>query len=168
MASRSLAEQHGANRRDFYFVTEDVAGLERVARAAAEALSFPLAIERRSLAEVAPIILPYLKDRPESLNRYPDGISGNHFFQKDVEAIHLPPFVEMVKIPSESEGEFMAPICQNEEGFRPITANTELPYANERLISTSSEDSTNYYMPATRPCQIDDKPHHHEQLCPFD
>src|SRR4051794_1286696 len=37
-----LAEQHGANRRDFYFVTEDVAGLERIARAAAEALSFPL------------------------------------------------------------------------------------------------------------------------------
>ena len=53
-----LAEQHGANRRDFYFVTEDVAGLERIARAAAEALSFPLAIERRGLAEVAPIILP--------------------------------------------------------------------------------------------------------------
>ena len=50
-----LAEQHGANRRDFYFVTEDVAGLERIA---AEALSFPLAIERRGLAEVAPIILP--------------------------------------------------------------------------------------------------------------
>src|SRR5215204_300980 len=32
-----LAEQHGANRRDFYFVTEDVASLERIARAAAEA-----------------------------------------------------------------------------------------------------------------------------------
>ncbi|WP_018261689.1 hypothetical protein [Methylobacterium sp. WSM2598] len=53
-----LAEQHGANRRDFYFVTEDVAGLERIARAAAEALSFPLAIERRRLADVAPTILP--------------------------------------------------------------------------------------------------------------
>ena len=53
-----LAEQHGANRRDFYFVTEDVSGLEGIARAAAEALSFPLAIERRRLAEVAPTILP--------------------------------------------------------------------------------------------------------------
>jgi hypothetical protein len=53
-----LAEQHGANRRDFYFVTEDIAGLEGIARAVAEALSFALAIERRSLAEVAPIILP--------------------------------------------------------------------------------------------------------------
>ncbi|GJE52162.1 hypothetical protein GOFOIKOB_5230 [Methylobacterium tardum] len=53
-----LAEQHGANRRDFYFVTEDVAGVERIAYAAAEALFFPLAIERRCLAEVAPIIVP--------------------------------------------------------------------------------------------------------------
>jgi hypothetical protein len=53
-----LAEQHGANRRDFYFVTEDVAGLEQVARATAEALSFPLIIERHRLSEVAPIILP--------------------------------------------------------------------------------------------------------------
>lgn len=53
-----LAEQHGANRRDFYFVTEDVAGLERVARAAAVALSFPLAIEQHSLADVAPLIVP--------------------------------------------------------------------------------------------------------------
>jgi hypothetical protein len=53
-----LAEQHGANRRDFYFVTEDAAALERIARAAAHALSFPLVIEHRTLAEVAPIILP--------------------------------------------------------------------------------------------------------------
>jgi hypothetical protein len=53
-----LAEQHGANRRDFYFATEDVAGLERIARAAADALSFPLEIERLAVAEVAPTILP--------------------------------------------------------------------------------------------------------------
>lgn len=53
-----LAEQHGASRRDFYFVTEDVAGLERISHAAAEALFFPLAVERRRFSEVAPIILP--------------------------------------------------------------------------------------------------------------
>lgn len=34
--------------------------------------------------EVAPYLLPYLKDRPLSLNRYPDGISGKMFLQKDV------------------------------------------------------------------------------------
>ena len=34
--------------------------------------------------QVAPYILPYLKDRPQSLNRYPNGINGKSFYQKDV------------------------------------------------------------------------------------
>jgi hypothetical protein len=53
-----VAEQHGEGRRDFYFVTEDAAGFERIARAAANASGFPLTIERYRLAELAPIILP--------------------------------------------------------------------------------------------------------------
>lgn len=53
-----LAEQHGENRRDFYFASEDPAGLEQIARKAAKALSFPLTIVRCSLADTAPTILP--------------------------------------------------------------------------------------------------------------
>lgn len=34
--------------------------------------------------QVAPYILPYLKDRPQSLNRHPNGIDGKSFYQKDV------------------------------------------------------------------------------------
>jgi bifunctional non-homologous end joining protein LigD len=34
--------------------------------------------------QVAPVILPYLKDRPQSLNRFPNGIHGKSFYQKDV------------------------------------------------------------------------------------
>lgn len=34
--------------------------------------------------EVSDYILPYLKDRPQSLNRFPNGIHGNSFYQKDV------------------------------------------------------------------------------------
>lgn len=34
--------------------------------------------------QAAPFILPYLKDRPQSLNRFPDGIKGFSFYQKDV------------------------------------------------------------------------------------
>lgn len=33
---------------------------------------------------VAPYMLPYMKDRPQSLNRHPNGINGKNFFQKDV------------------------------------------------------------------------------------
>ena len=32
---------------------------------------------------VAPLMLPYLRDRPAVLTRYPDGIHGKSFFQKD-------------------------------------------------------------------------------------
>lgn len=34
--------------------------------------------------QVAPYILPYLKNRPQSLNRHPNGIDGKSFYQKDV------------------------------------------------------------------------------------
>nr|WP_295922586.1 DNA ligase D [uncultured Dyadobacter sp.] len=34
--------------------------------------------------QVAPIILPYLENRPLSLNRFPNGIHGKSFYQKDV------------------------------------------------------------------------------------
>ncbi|PSL31976.1 DNA ligase D [Chitinophaga ginsengisoli] len=34
--------------------------------------------------QVAPYIIPYLKDRPQSLNRFPNGIKGKSFYQKDV------------------------------------------------------------------------------------
>jgi bifunctional non-homologous end joining protein LigD len=34
--------------------------------------------------QVAPYLLPYLKDRPQSLNRFPNGINGKSFYFKDV------------------------------------------------------------------------------------
>nr|WP_121272165.1 DNA ligase D [Pedobacter schmidteae] len=34
--------------------------------------------------QVTPYILPYLKDRPQSMNRFPDGIKGEGFYYKDV------------------------------------------------------------------------------------
>lgn len=34
--------------------------------------------------QVAEYILPYLKDRPQSLNRFPNGIHGSSFYQKNV------------------------------------------------------------------------------------
>lgn len=34
--------------------------------------------------QIAPYILPYLKNRPQSLNRHPGGINGPSFYQKDV------------------------------------------------------------------------------------
>ncbi|MET1033134.1 MAG: DNA ligase D [Candidatus Saccharimonadales bacterium] len=49
---------------------------------------------------VAPYILPYLKDRPLSLLRQPDGINGQAFFQKN--NAHLPDWVPTADIYSDS------------------------------------------------------------------
>lgn len=43
--------------------------------------------------QVAPYILPYLIDRPQSLNRFPNGIKGKGFYQKDVTG-KVPEWVE--------------------------------------------------------------------------
>lgn len=54
--------------------------------------------------QIAGFILPYLKDRPHSLLRHPNGVSGESFFQKNVD--HTPPdWVKTVKVHSESTGE---------------------------------------------------------------
>ena len=42
---------------------------------------------------IAPVLVPHLRDRPFTMLRYPDGIAGKHFFQKDAPS-HMPPFVK--------------------------------------------------------------------------
>lgn len=49
---------------------------------------------------VSEVMLPYLKDRPQSLLRHPDGYKGNHFFQKDV-TFHLPKGEKTVLVSSD-------------------------------------------------------------------
>jgi bifunctional non-homologous end joining protein LigD len=46
--------------------------------------------------DIAPWILPYLKDRPVSLRRYPNGITGEKFFQKNV--VKHPHWIETIPV----------------------------------------------------------------------
>ena len=65
--------------------------------------------------QIAPTILPYLKDRPENMNRHPNGIKGKNFFQKNV-TNELPPFASSERIWSESNGEYLRYlVCDNKE-----------------------------------------------------
>lgn len=67
----------------------------------------------RYYKQVSSIILPYLKDRPESLRRYPNGVTDEGFFQKDIDFV-LPDFAESIKIYSETEGgDINYLLCQN-------------------------------------------------------
>ncbi|WP_345028811.1 DNA ligase D [Ravibacter arvi] len=63
---------------------------------------------------VARYILPYLKNRPQSLNRYPNGIKGGSFYQKDVTG-KVPDWVEKFpyKTPEDRKQKHYM-LCNNE------------------------------------------------------
>lgn len=64
--------------------------------------------------QVAPYMLPYMKDRPQTLNRHPHGITGESFYQKNVKG-KAPEWIETFPYYSntdEEEKEFL--VCTNE------------------------------------------------------
>jgi bifunctional non-homologous end joining protein LigD len=52
---------------------------------------------------VAEFMMPYLKDRPQSLNRHPNGIEGESFYHKNV-GDQVPDWIKTYKYKSESDG----------------------------------------------------------------
>src|ERR1700746_1608072 len=51
-------------------------------------------------ARIAPALLPHLKNRPVSLKRYPDGVTGSYFFEKQAPS-HRPKWIETTPVESE-------------------------------------------------------------------
>jgi bifunctional non-homologous end joining protein LigD len=49
---------------------------------------------------VAPVLLPHLKDRPLTMKRYPNGVDGEFFYEKNC-PIHRPSWVKTAKVWSE-------------------------------------------------------------------
>jgi bifunctional non-homologous end joining protein LigD len=93
--------------------------------------------------DVAPLILPYLRDRPESLHRHPDGIDGKSFFQKDVSQNPPPDWVETVQIRSDSDGKNVIYIvCQTQDSLLYMVnlGCIELNPWNSRLGSLENPD----------------------------
>ena len=46
----------------------------------------------RYYASIAPVLLPHLRDRPLNFDRWPDGVTGKHFWQKQIPT-HAPDWV---------------------------------------------------------------------------
>ena len=53
--------------------------------------------------DIAPLVLPYLKRRPVTLKRYPDGVSGNFFYEKRCPP-HRPDWVGTIKMLRQRDG----------------------------------------------------------------
>ena len=81
--------------------------LDRVYWPADPALKQPAQTKRdllRYLAQVSPLMLPHLADRPLTMIRMPDGIGGQRFFQKHWEQ-RRPEFVDAIVVFSETKDE---------------------------------------------------------------
>ena len=78
-------------------------------------LFFPEGIRKRDLLDynydVSEFLLPYLRDRPYTMKRFPDGITAPAFFQKEARA---PEWVPTVRMPSQNSREHINYIeCNN-------------------------------------------------------
>ena len=57
-------------------------------------------------ARIAPVLLPHLKGRPLTLKRYPDGVTGMHFYEKNC-PVHRPEWVQTAPVWSEGNNRWM-------------------------------------------------------------
>jgi bifunctional non-homologous end joining protein LigD len=64
--------------------------------------------------DMAEYILPYLKDKPISMRRQPNGTGDPGFFQKDTDTAHLPDFIKTEPLYSESNNKHINYIIGND------------------------------------------------------
>jgi bifunctional non-homologous end joining protein LigD len=101
--------------------------------------------------DIAPIMLPYMKNRPQSLNRHPNGIDGMSFFQKNVQG-KVPSWVKTFAEWSESTQETVHYyVCTNEASLIYL-ANLGCIEMNPWHSTTIKPDNPDY-------CLIDLDPH---------
>jgi bifunctional non-homologous end joining protein LigD len=98
-AYKGLREDKRAEevRREEAVVDRVVKGSRELKLSNLDKVFFPVeGITKGDLLEyyraVAPVLVPHLKDRPFTMIRYPDGIEGGHFFQKDAPK-HMPDWI---------------------------------------------------------------------------
>lgn len=65
-------------------------------------------------AAVADAMLPHLRDRPLTLRRYPDGLGGEGWFQKQAPD-HLPDWVRVASVPQRKGGTGHYVVCDDAE-----------------------------------------------------
>jgi bifunctional non-homologous end joining protein LigD len=92
--------------------------------------------------KVSPYLLPYLKDRPLVLTRYPDGIAGKSFYQKDAPEF-APDWLRIETLWSEgSERDIRYFIIDSEEGLAYVANSASIPLHvwSSRVVSLQHPD----------------------------
>jgi bifunctional non-homologous end joining protein LigD len=92
---------------------------------------------------ISDLILPYLKDRPQSMNRFPNGITGESFYQKDVDVEKVPAWLKTEKIYSESNAAYVNYLICNDKATLLYMANLgciELNPWNSRIPKINNPD----------------------------
>ena len=65
-------------------------------------------------SEVAEVILPHLRNRPLTLKRFPEGINGEHFYEKNA-PMHTPPWVKRFGVPRGEGGPDLRYVLGNDK-----------------------------------------------------
>jgi bifunctional non-homologous end joining protein LigD len=92
---------------------------------------------------VAEYILPYLKDRPMSLNRFPGGIHGPSFYQKDVKG-KAPDWVTKTFPYTTSDGEHKEYLVGSDESYLLWMASLGCIEMNPWFSRVQSPDNPDY------------------------
>ncbi|PWK77152.1 bifunctional non-homologous end joining protein LigD [Mucilaginibacter oryzae] len=93
--------------------------------------------------QVAEYILPYLKDRPMSLNRFPNGIHGSSFYQKDVKG-KAPDWITKTFPYTTSDGEHKKYLVGSDESYLLWMASLGCIEMNPWFSRVQSPDNPDY------------------------
>ena len=92
---------------------------------------------------MANYILPFLQDRPMVLRRYPDGVDGKAFFQKEAPS-YLPDWIETATVDSEERGGEMQYILCNSRATLLYLTNLGCIDHNPWSSRAQSQDNPDY------------------------
>lgn len=94
-------------------------------------------------ASVSDLILPYLKDRPQSLHRFPNGVKDAGFYQKDIDKSKVPTWLKTESVYSESNNKNIDYLICNDKETLLYMANLgciEMHPWNSRIQSPENPD----------------------------
>lgn len=93
---------------------------------------------------VADYILPHLKDRALSLHRFPNGIAGQSFYQKDLDLEQVPAWLKTTQVHSESTNKVIDYLVCNNEATLAYMVNLGCIEINPWLSRTRKPENPDY------------------------